>query len=60
MTKAPFSLPLLAGVSDGEIELGGSLRRPELGGELAIETAAGTGFCVRAVLPGPGPAGSLP
>lgn len=36
LTKAPFSLPLLAGVSDGEIELGGSLRRPELGGELAI------------------------
>ena len=36
LTKAPFSLPLLAGVGDGEIELGGSLRRPELGGELAI------------------------
>jgi len=36
LTKAPFSLPLLTGVSDGEIELGGSLRRPELGGELAI------------------------
>ena len=42
LSKAPFSLPLLAGVSDGEIELGGSLRRPELGGELAISHGAFT------------------
>jgi len=42
LRKAPFSVPLLAGVGDGEIELGGSLRRPELGGELAISQGAFT------------------
>ncbi len=42
LSKAPFSLPLLAGVGDGDITLGGSLRRPELGGELAISQGAFT------------------
>ena len=42
LTKAPFSLPLLAGVGDGDITLGGSLRQPELGGELAISQGAFT------------------
>ena len=42
LSKAPFSLPLLAGVGDGDITLGGSLRQPELGGELAISQGAFT------------------
>lgn len=42
LSKAPFSVPLLSGVSDGEIELSGSLRQPELGGELAISQGAFT------------------
>ena len=42
LSKAPFSVPLLAGVGDGEIVLAGSLRRPELGGELAISQGAFT------------------
>ncbi len=42
LSKAPFSVPLLAGVGDGEIALNGSLRQPELGGELAISHGAFT------------------
>jgi len=42
VSKAPFSLPLLAGIGDGEIALAGSLSRPELGGELAISHGAFT------------------
>ena len=42
LRKAPFSVPLLSGISDGEIELAGSLRRPELRGELAISQGAFT------------------
>ena len=42
LDKAPFSVPLLAGVGDGEITLAGSLRRPELGGALAISHGAFT------------------
>ncbi len=42
LTQAPFTVPLLSAVGEGTIELGGSLRRPELGGELAISRGAFT------------------
>ena len=50
-----------AGAMQGGHGLRGMRERVALlGGELSIETAAGAGFCVRAVLPGPAPAGGLP
>jgi translocation and assembly module TamB len=40
LTKAPFSVAMLSGIGDGAIELAGSLRRPELRGELGISQGA--------------------
>ena len=36
LEQAPFSLPRLRGQADGELEVGGSLQRPVLGGELRL------------------------
>ena len=36
LDQAPFSLPRIRGQADGTVLVGGSLRRPELGGELRL------------------------